>query len=261
MEILWAIIIVAGIGLIAGVGLCVASTLMSAPVDRKLKDIRDTLPGANCGACGFAGCDDYAAAIAQGKTTPNLCGPGGADTAKALSEILGTEITAQKYVAFVACGGDCEKTDTKFLYYGLQSCTAANMLYSGPSACSFGCLGLGDCAKACDKGALSIVNGTAKVNDELCAGCRKCVTACPKKIINMIPASNALKVVCSNTDKGATVKKACAVGCIGCKLCQKQCEFCAITVEDNLAQINPELCTACGKCAEKCPQKCITFPH
>lgn len=257
MNVLWAIIIVSGIGLIAGIGLCVASALMSVPVDSKQKDIRDCLPGANCGACGFAGCDDYAAAICQGKSPANLCVPGGDKTAKALSGILGAEINTQQYVAFVACGGDCEKTQTKNLYQGLQSCAAASMLYGGPSACSFGCIGLGDCVSVCDKGAISVLNGTAKVFDEFCVGCRKCESVCPKKIINMIPKSIAKQVACSNKDKGAAAKKVCAAACIGCKLCQKQCEFGAISVNDNLAQINPELCNACGKCVEKCPQKCI----
>ena len=257
MKILFAILIIAGIGLIAGGGLSLASIFMGVDADEKVQKIREALPGANCGSCGFAGCDDYAAAIAAGKAESGLCGPGGQATAAALSEILGTEVTVQEVRAFVACGGSCEKTQTKHLYSGITSCAAAAMMYGGPSACKFGCLGFGDCAKVCEKNAISVVDGTAKINPELCGGCRKCAAVCPKQIIGFVPKGNTKKVLCSNTDKGAAVRKVCTAGCIGCKLCEKNCEAGAVKVENNLAHIDPDMCTGCGKCADACPQKCI----
>lgn len=257
MEFLWAIAIVAGIGLVAGAILAVASVLMAVPVDEKAEKIRQALPGANCGYCGFAGCDDYAAAIAAGKTDPGLCSPGGEQTAKSLSDILGLEVSAQKHVAFVACGGSCEATETKMLYNGMQSCAAANLLYGGPSSCTFGCIGLGDCIKACSFNAISVINGTAVIDKALCEGCRKCTTVCPKGIIKIIPHGKTMQVACSGTDKGAVTRKICKSGCIGCKKCEKECEVSAIHIENNLAVIDPLLCTGCGKCITVCPQNCI----
>lgn len=257
MEILWALVVVGGIGIIAGVGLTVAGKYFSVPTDPKIEKIRSALPGANCGSCGFAGCDDYAKAIAEGKAEPGLCSPGGEKTSAELSEILGTKIVSVKRTAFVACRGVCDVRNQKNYYSGLESCAAANMLYSGPSECKFGCIGLGDCQKVCEHNAIAISCGVANVDPNNCIGCAKCQSVCPKSIISMIPDTNSKRVLCSNKNKGAAAKKVCKNACIGCGICQKQCEFEAISVADNLANINPELCTGCGKCMEKCPQKCI----
>jgi len=259
MGVLYAILIITGIGLVAGLILAIASKFMAVPVDQKVAKIRETLPGANCGACGFSGCDGYAAAIAAGEAAPNLCTPGGQTTADDLSKILGVEIKSEKKVAFVRCNHGIDKAKLDFGYSGAQSCAAASLLYGGQYECKFACLGFGDCAKACEYGAISLEDGSAKVNREICIACGKCATVCPKGIIDIIPAANSYSVACSNTEKGAVSRKKCEAACIGCMKCVKVCEAEAISVKNNLASIDFSKCTSCGKCAEVCPDKCIVL--
>lgn len=258
--IILAVIVVSVIGVIAGIGLSIASVVMEVPQDEKMLAAREVLPGANCGGCGYSGCDAYAEAVAKGEAHTNLCAPGGADTVAALSEIMGVEAGGFiEKTAYVRCNGGCENTTKRFQYRGVESCAAVNGFLGGDNSCTFGCLGLGDCAKACTNGGITIgANGVAVANPELCNGCGSCVNTCPRDIIDLIPkAPRHMEVNCSNTDKGAAANKACKVACIGCGLCVKQCEFAAIKVENNLAHIDYAKCTLCGKCAEKCPKKCI----
>ena len=252
MEILLPVIIVAVIGFVAGVGLSLASKFMAVPVDEKQEKIAEALPGANCGACGYSGCDGYAAAIASGEAEPNLCAPGGAAAAAAIAEILGVEVKNEPKVAFIACKGNREITKQKYNYQGLESCAAASLLYKGPLECEFGCIGFGDCMRACPFGAITLENGKPIVCEDICVGCSKCVAACPKAIISLIPKDHKTTVNCSNKNKGAAVVKACAVSCIACRLCEKQCEVGAISIVDNLAVIDHSLCNGCGKCKAVC---------
>lgn len=255
-PILLAIILVAGIGLICGIGLSVASELMAVPKDETADKIRECLPGANCGACGFSGCDGYAAALSEGKTKEtNLCAPGGADTAADIAAVLGVE--AGEIVpmsAFVHCNGTPENTEIKLNYQGKQSCKMASQLFGGPKECVYGCIGYGDCVNACEYDAIKISDGVARVNPMLCKACKKCISICPKGLIELVPMYKTLATVtCKNHNKGAFTRKECKVGCIGCMKCQKACEFGAVTVENNTAHVDYSKCTGCGKCVEQCP--------
>lgn len=258
MKIFIAVLILTGIGLLAGVILAVASKFFAVPTDEKFEKIRACLPGANCGACGFAGCDGYAEAISKGQAEPNKCPVGGATAAAALSEVLGVEIKTEKKVAFVRCQ-KAENANTDYAYQGRMTCADAAALYGGPVSCKFACIGIGDCVAVCDYNAISIVNGVAKVDKNLCAACGKCAKVCPKGIIEIINCDKAAAVACMNTQKGAIARKNCANACIGCMKCVKTCEAGAITVENNLARIDAEKCTHCGKCVEACPDKCIVL--
>ena len=257
-EVLIAIGIVSAIGLVAGVGLSIASKLMAVPTDEKYEAVRNALPGANCGACGYSGCDSYAAAIAAGEAECNNCPVGGESAAASLSDILGVEVVLEKKVAFVACGGSNTKTSTKYDYNGIMTCAAANLLYNGPLGCKYGCLGFGDCAAACNENGICVSSGVAVVNKDLCKGCEKCVKACPKGLISMVPYDYKTMVYCSNKDKGGMAMKVCKAACIGCTKCAKECPENAIKIENNLANIDPALCTGCGKCAATCPNHCIS---
>ncbi len=257
MEILIPVIIVSVIGLVAGVGLSLASKYMAVPVDEKQEKIREALPGANCGACGFSGCDGYAEAVAKGEVQPNLCAPGGSSAAQAMSEILGVEVATEEKVAFVACGGNRENTTTKYAYEGMHSCMAASLLHGGPLACEYGCIGFGDCAAACQFGGITIVDGRPVVDPDLCSGCGQCASACPKSLITVIPKGAPVRVMCANKSKGAAVAKSCKVSCIACMLCEKNCPTGAVKVVDNLAVIDYSLCTGCGKCKEVCKRGVI----
>ena len=249
--------VVAAVGLLAGVLLALLSKLFAVPEDEKVKKIRSCLPGANCGACGYKGCDDYAVALSGGAAA-NLCVPGEKDTADALGELLGIEVEAPKEViAYVHCNGNCSATGKKTDYDGMRSCRAAAMLYGGPDDCKYGCMGFGDCAAVCPVQAICLKDGIAHVDSSVCIGCGKCEKACPKHIISLVPKNTSTAVMCNNKDKGADARKACKNACIGCKKCERTCPHGAITVTDNLARIDYEKCTGCGACAEACPTGCL----
>lgn len=262
-AILLAIGILAGLGLLFGLLLAVASAVMAVPRDEKVERLREALPGANCGACGYSGCDGYAEAMAHDGAKVGLCSPGGTAVAEATAEILGVESSGvETLTAMVRCGGCEQHTTRKLEYYGLRSCAAANQFYGGNWACSYGCLGYGDCAAACEYGAITIKDGLANIDPSLCRGCTKCVATCPKSLIVMYPGSARGVVRCRNNDKGGVVRKACSVGCIGCMKCTKVCQYGAIHVTTNLAEIDIEKCVGCGACADNCPVGCITiFGH
>ena len=258
IDILISFAVVAAIGLFMGILLALVSQFFGIEESSKLKEIRACLPGVNCGACGYKGCDDYAAALAEGSAKPNLCVPGAEDTANELSKTLGIEIEApEDIVAFVHCNGNCEATSKKASYQGISTCRAASMLYGGPDSCRFGCLGYGDCAAVCPNNAICIKDGIAHVDTSRCLGCRMCTSVCPKNIISMVPQETRAAVFCSNKDKGADARKACKNACIACKKCEKSCENGAISVKNNLAVIDYGKCTGCGACASVCPTGCL----
>lgn len=257
--ILVAVLIVAGIGLVIGLILAVASAIMAVPTDEKVEALTEALPGANCGACGYSGCSGYAKALAEGTAKLGVCSPGGEETAKAIAEILGVEAGAvERKVALVHCMGSCDNTETKMNYQGVSSCKAAVSLHGGTGVCAYGCLGFGDCEAVCPYGAVSVCNGVARIDENLCKGCSLCVNACPKHIISLVTLKEQAVVRCSNSDKGAAAKKACKAACIGCKKCEKVCDQGAVTVQNFKAAVDPEKCTGCNACIEACPQGTIT---
>lgn len=259
INVLYAVLIITAVGLLAGVILSVASKLMAVPTDEKTEKIRACLPGANCGACGYTGCDGYAAAISAGDAEPDKCTPGGAATAAELSDVLGVEVTATRTVAAVKCNHGVDKAAADFAYTGAVSCRSAKLLYGGQLQCKFGCLGFGDCVKVCERNAITVTDGVAVVDKELCYGCGKCLSVCPNSVITLIPYESLVKVSCNNTEKGAYARKKCTAACIGCMKCVKVCENDAVKVENFLANIVTDKCTSCGKCAEVCPQNCIVL--
>ena len=260
MEILIPVLVLAAIAVLCAVLLTVASVLFSVKEDERIGELRDSLPGANCGSCGFSGCDGYAKALAEGKTDKtNLCTPGGDGVAKKLAEIMGLEAEdVVERVAYVACNGSCRSEERKYEYTGPKTCKAANMSFSGDRNCTFSCLGYGDCAAVCPRNAICITErGVAEIDPRKCIGCGLCVKTCPNSIIHLIKDTERVVVKCSNHYKGAAVRKVCLNGCIACGKCEKTCPHGAIKVVDNLATIDYDKCTGCGKCKEVCPVHCI----
>ena len=258
LDVLTAFAVVSLTGLLFGVLLAVCSHFFAVPDDEKVKQIRAVLPGANCGACGYKGCNDYAEAVASGNAAPNLCIPGALAVAEQLGEILGVEVEEPKdVVALVHCNGDCTACGDKAIYDGMKTCHASTAFFGGPKACSYGCIGCGDCAAVCISDAICMENGIARVDSSRCVGCGLCAKTCPKHIISMVPQDTKVVVYCVNHDKGAEARKACQNACIGCKKCEKLCPLGAITVVDNCAVVDYEKCQGCGVCAEGCPTKCL----
>ena len=247
------------LGILIGIFLGIASEKFKVEVDEKEILVRNELPGNNCGGCGYAGCDALAKAIAAGQAEVGACPVGGASTAEKIGAIMGVAGgTAEKKVAFVKCKGTCDKTKVQYNYYGVDDCKKVSVVPgAGEKACTYGCMGYGSCVKACAFDAIHVVDGVAVVDKEKCVACGKCVSSCPNHLIELVPYKAEHLVQCSSHDKGKDVKSVCESGCIGCTLCTKQCEFDAIHMENNLAVIDYEKCTNCGKCAEKCPVKVI----
>ena len=257
--ILATTLVIAVIGICVGAGLVFTGRKFAVEVDEREVAVRSKLPGNNCGACGYAGCDALAAAIAKGEAPVNACPVGGAAVAEAIGDIMGTRAGAmERKVAFVACKGTCDVTHNQGNYIGIKDCRAAVMAGINITDCNYGCLGFGSCVDVCPEQAISIRNGVAVVNRNRCVSCGLCAKTCPRGLITLIPESRIIRVQCSNKDKGPQVKKVCTAGCIGCGLCAKQCESGAIEFDGTLARINPDKCTLCGKCAAKCPVKAIT---
>lgn len=257
--IIIAAAIVGGVGILIGIFLGVSGEKLKVEVDEKEVAIRAELPGNNCGGCGYAGCDGLAAAIAKGEAPVGGCPVGGADAAAKIGAIMGVEASSvTRLAAYVKCSGNCEVTKDDYVYTGVEDCKMAALVPNGGAkSCSYGCLGYGSCVKACDFDAIHVINGVAVVDTELCKACGKCVAACPKKLIELRPVSGVANVACSSHGKGKPVMDACKSGCIGCTLCEKQCESGAITMDNNIPLIDYTKCTGCGKCAEKCPKKVI----
>lgn len=258
-EVSKATLLVTAVGLVIGVFLSLAAKFFEVPVDEREEQVRGLLPGNNCGACGYPGCDNLAEAIAAGNAKPNACPIATSDAHLAIAGVMGTDTeVSDKQVAFVKCAGTCDKTKDKYTYVGKMDCKQAAMNSGGgPKKCGFSCLGYGTCVSACQFDALHIVDGIAVVDKEKCTSCGLCIPECPKNLIEFVPYKTHHFVRCNSTDKGKVVKEGCTIGCIGCKICEKVCEFDAVHVKDNLALIDYAKCTNCMKCAEKCPTKVI----
>ena len=263
MVMLDILIPVAFLGLIAVLAaalLSLATSKFGASDDTKMQNIRECLPGVNCGACGYSGCDAYAAALADGTATAtNLCTPGADSVAREIAAILGKKADeVVERVAYIGCCGLTTEEEKKYKYQGIESCKSAKMLFGGDRTCTSSCLGYGDCVRVCPRDAISITEGSiARVDFKKCVGCGLCVRTCPVEIIHLVRDSARVAVKCSNHFKGSEVRKYCHSGCIACRKCEKSCPDDAIKVIDNLAVIDYEKCTGCGICADVCPTKCI----
>ena len=268
MDILIAIGILGGLGLVFGLVLAAASKVFYVETDPRPEQLNECLPGANCGGCGFAGCGAYAEAVLKGEAPVGKCASGGNEAAKAMAAIMGVEAgEVTRKVALVRCSGartyDAEGNLTKgakmkATYEGFHDCLAASRVGgSGPLSCKYGCLGYGSCTKVCKYGAISVKNGVAVVDEDLCVGCMACAQVCPRKIITAVEPSQNVIIACNSLAKGAVTNRACTIGCIGCGKCMKNCPSGAITITNNLAQIDSSKCTNCGECAKVCPKGLI----
>jgi Na+-translocating ferredoxin:NAD+ oxidoreductase RNF subunit RnfB len=256
----FTLIFLGGLGLIFGLGLAFAAQKFAVKIDPKVEQVRNALPGANCGACGFAGCQGYAeAVVGKQEIAPNLCAPGKSSVAEQVAFITGkkAEKTEPKF-ARIMCQGGCSKAVKRFVYEGVKDCRAAILAGGGDKACQYGCLGYGTCEKACPFGAITMTEDSLPYVDiTKCTGCGKCATACPVKVIEILPGSKEVLVACHSRDKGVETRKNCQVGCIACGICVKTCPFEAMTLENNLARVDIEKCKVCGLCERKCPTGAI----
>ena len=268
MDILIAIAVLGGLGLIFGAVLAGASKLFYVETDPRLDQLNECLPGANCGGCGYAGCGGYAEAVFNGEAEIGKCASGGNECAQAMAAIMGIQAQeVTRKVALVRCSGakTYDKDGNmvtgariKAEYEGFKDCIAASKVGgNGPLSCKFGCLGFGTCVKACKYDAIHVVNGVAVVDEDKCVGCMSCANVCPRRLIVPVEPYRNVVIACASLAKGAVTTRGCTAGCVGCGLCKKICPHDAITIERNLAIIDYSKCDNCGLCATVCPKKLI----
>lgn len=263
-TLLITIVCLSALGLFLSIVLYLVARKFRVDEDPRIDLVEAAMPGANCGGCGYAGCRAFSEACVKSDNLDNLyCPVGGNDTMKAVADILGFQVQEKApMVAVVRCGGTFEKREKTNLYDGMDSCRVMSAMYAGDTGCSYGCLGMGDCVKVCNFDAIRIdpQTGLPVVDSDKCTACGACVKACPKLIIelrNKGPKERRIFVSCVNKDKGGVARKACEVACIGCKKCEKVCQFDAVKVENNIAYIDFYKCKLCKKCVDECPTGAI----
>jgi Na+-translocating ferredoxin:NAD+ oxidoreductase RNF subunit RnfB len=246
------------VAFILGFALGFFKKVFAVETDPRVAQIREALPGVNCGACGYPGCDGYAAAIASGEAEVNRCAPGGQAAASKIGALMGVSADAVPQVAILACQGSKDKAPLKGDYVGIPSCRGAKISAGGTKLCAWGCLGFGDCVKVCPFGAIAIAESGLPVIDRAkCTGCRRCVTECPQGLLQAVGREQkGAKPLCSNRNPvKAMVLKTCKAGCIKCELCVKNCPASCIVLENGIPKVDYADCTSCGTCVSKCPTK------
>jgi Na+-translocating ferredoxin:NAD+ oxidoreductase RNF subunit RnfB len=259
MAILIPVLTLSVLGLIFGVGLALAAKKFSVNTDPMAEAIFMHLAGANCGACGMAGCMGFAESLMRGESSVDKCPVTEPEKKTEIAKLLGQEVKIKvKTVAVLHCGGG-NKVKDRFIYSGIKDCNAANLLQGGQKACVYGCLGFGSCVSECPFGAISMnaETGLPQVDESKCTACARCVAICPKKLFSITAVDKKFYVNCASLDFGKAVLDACPVGCIGCKKCEKSCPVQAIKVVNNLAIFDYNKCQNIGECLKVCPTKAI----
>lgn len=256
---LGGVVLLGCIGLFFGIGLAIAAHKFAVEVNPLIEEVTESLPLAQCGGCGYPGCEGYAiAVVTDPDVPPNLCFPGKEAVANRVAELTGKKMAAvEDMMAVVRCSRIEGRVSHKHEYIGFASCTAANLGFGGPAKCQYACIGLGECADVCPFDAIEMVENFPVINPDKCVSCGVCAKTCPKAIIELQTLKARVWVPCSTKDMGKDVKTVCGVGCIGCKLCVKVCPADAVSYEDNLIKIDHKACIAYGpSCEEVCVSKC-----
>jgi H+/Na+-translocating ferredoxin:NAD+ oxidoreductase subunit B len=264
--IIWCAVIMGGLGILFGVGLAIASRIFHVEIDERVEHVSEALPGVNCGACGYAGCDAYAEAVVGGEQ-PSLCTPGAHEVALAVAHIMGMKLDDEKQAirAIVHCQGSPDVCETRYDYDGLPDCRAAHLLQAGPKACDHGCLGFGTCAEACPFGAIAMAeNQLPIINWDKCTGCGACAKVCPRNLIETVTTDAPVVLACSNPERGKAVMSVCKVGCISCMICKKVSSEGAVELVNTMPTLTYPEGEDYAAATEKCPKNCfikVTPPH
>lgn len=257
-----AVGLMVGVSLVLGILIMVISKVCTVKEDPRVKEVTEHLAGANCGACGYAGCSGFAQALVDGNAKLDSCGQTTAENKIEISNILGVAVdgNTEPTVAVVACSGG-NKCNDKYDYQGYGNCINQNMLAGGRKACQAGCMGSGSCVDACPYLCIECYDGYAHVDPDLCRSCGLCIQTCPKKLIKRVPKSAKIYVACSTECRGKDVMNQCQAGCISCGKCERTCPNGAIHLVNNVPIIDYAKCTGCELCLNACPRHCIKHLH
>jgi H+/Na+-translocating ferredoxin:NAD+ oxidoreductase subunit B len=257
---LWGLALLTLLGIVFGFALAAAALRFRVPVNPLVERAREVLPAANCGACGYAGCQAYAEAVVEkGDVPPNLCVPGRGAVAKVLGQLTHKDVGAvADRIVVMRCHGTSAFAKTEADYAGIKTCSAATLVFGGPKSCKNGCLGLGDCVRACPFDALAIgAEGIAVVDTDKCTGCGLCVPVCPKELFDLYPRNRRVELSCVAKETKSVVRATCMVGCTLCRKCVSKCPAGAITWDGTTIHIDHDLCLAYGpSCNEACVDIC-----
>jgi H+/Na+-translocating ferredoxin:NAD+ oxidoreductase subunit B len=257
---LWGLAVFTLLGLVFGYALAMAAMRFAVPSNPLVERVREALPSANCGACGFAGCQVYAEAVVdRPDVSPNLCVPGRAAVASTLARLTHKELgTVAERIVVMRCHGTSAYAREEAEYAGIETCAAASLVFGGPKACKNGCLGLGDCVKVCPFDALHLgPDGITVVDTAKCTGCGLCLPVCPKNLFDFYPRNRRIELSCVARDKQSVVRATCMVGCTLCRKCVAKCPAQAITWDGTTIVIDHEKCLAYGPdCKEACVDIC-----
>ncbi len=252
-----ALVLMLIMGASLGVIIGLAAKFFAVRHDPRIEQVEEMLPGTNCGACGFAGCADFARALVSGEATPELCPSSSSESVHRIADFLGVEAGAlNRMVAVVRCGGDDRAAQWAAGYNGVRDCRSASLVAGGAKGCVYGCLGMGTCSRVCPFGAIEMRDGLAIVHPDICTGCRKCVAVCPRQLIIMAPADAPVHIFCNSPAKGGAKSKVCKVSCIGCRKCYKEAGEEKIRMEGFLARINYD-CPPDPEIVKVCPTGCL----
>jgi Na+-translocating ferredoxin:NAD+ oxidoreductase RNF subunit RnfB len=246
------------IGLFAGFLICLISLKFAMEENPMVEEIINLLPGANCGACGLAGCANFASEIASSKNGDLYCPVGGSAVADKISQIIGVSIKARSVAVVVRCNGTRDNTNLVANYGGTKSCSLANVIFAGSSGCPYGCLKYGDCVNSCKFGALTIVDGDVpRVDESKCVACGLCIKGCPRGLLEFRRKGPKVYVACSNHEKGPDARKNCKVACIGCGKCMRAASSELVVIDRYLSYIKDIDSVSASTLIEGCPTKAI----
>ncbi|MHC4429652.1 MAG: RnfABCDGE type electron transport complex subunit B [Planctomycetota bacterium] len=253
--VLTSVAVLGGVGLTFGTLIALAHRKLRVWEDPRIDVVSDLLPGANCGACGFAGCRAFAEAAIGGDVVPAECTVLSKLEIEGVAAFIGVDAgEATKRVARLLCAGGSDVATQKADYHGVESCAAAVAVGGGGKGCTWGCVGLADCAVACDFDAIHMnsVDLPVVVPDK-CTACNDCVEACPLDLFELMPIEQKLIVQCKSLLEGDAATAVCDVACNACGRCAVDAASGLIEMAHGLAIIDyarNELAdpVACGRC-------------
>lgn len=257
-----ALLFMGGLGIVLATVLAIANRKLYVQEDPRIDEVEGMLPGTNCGACGSPGCRAFAESCVGKKSNPSQCTVSTREMTEFIAGYLGVELgSGEKIVARLACAGGNHVARMRARYEGVGSCRAAVAAGGGGKACSWGCLGLGDCEVACGFDAIKMdSHGLPVVNEDKCVACNDCVVACPLDLFSLHPVSHKLWVACKSLAEGEEALADCEVACTGCARCAADSPEGVISIKNNLATIDYSKNNLASRIAiERCPTGAIVW--